>query len=143
MPETKVEFFERAATYVLSLLYEQFPEKSTLDPRTLVAELENPHNQESSSSFEPLLTVSATISYLKDEGFIHGTERALWDGWSVYTGCRLSERGLKLLASVPATIDPDSDKRRPGERLADAVEKGKWGLASQLVRELLELRSKL
>lgn len=142
MPETRIEFFERAATYVLSLLYSEFPEKTIIDPPNIADALVRATDADVSpacSSFDPALTVSATISYLIDEGFVRGGEQPPLDGCSVFSACRLSERGLKLLAAVPTTVDPSTDRRRPGERLADAVEHGAWKVGAQLLRELLGL----
>ena len=143
MPETKIEFFERAATYVLSLLYAEFPEKTLIDPPGVADAIVGATDADvslGSNSFDPAITLSATISYLIDEGFVRGDEQPLLDGWSVFSVCRLSERGLKLLAAVPATVDPAVDRRRPGERLADAVEQGAWKIGAQLLRELFGLR---
>lgn len=144
MPEPKIEFFERASTYVLSLLYVEFPEKTIIDPSRVAESLfraTDADGRTTSDSFDPALTVSATISYLIDEGFVRGDEQPLIDGWSVFSGCRLSERGLKLLAAVPATVDLNAEERRPGRRLADAVENGAWSMGAQLIRELFDLRA--
>jgi len=144
MPETKMEFFERAASLILSSLYLEFPETTILDPSAISQALTKENGQglnSPSREFDPGCTVSATIAYLIDESFVRGEEAPVLDGWSVFSECRLSERGFKLLASVPATVDPDADKRRPGQRLTDAVENGQWGLTAQLVREMMGFRS--
>jgi hypothetical protein len=143
MSDNKIKFFERAASHILSSLYRQFPETTALDPSAIwqaLSEDDNSGLNPRSREFDPACTVSATIAYLIDEGFVRGQEAPLLDGWSVFSECRLSERGFKLLASVPATVDPDSDHRRPGERLADAVEGGKWTIVAELLREIFALR---
>ena len=83
-------------------------------------------------------TLPGVIEYLEYDDFIRIRNRQKYMSCEPphYSGVALRERGLKLLGSLPPSLNEQKDTRNFGDRMVDAIEGGKWSVAAQLMREL-------
>ena len=133
---------ERIAGAVLARLYQNGLTPIDIDCHALAAELAKDGESPESQFKRASEGAPAVIDYLHEEGLIRigGESRYMDRSPAQFSKVQLTSRGLRVLNALPRDLDEGADHRTFGDRMADALEKGKAGLAAQLWRELMSER---
>ncbi len=134
----KMEDSERVAALILAKLYQNGLTPIDFEGGELARECALDDESQEATNQHAAATIPGVIEYLEREGFLRIRDQVKFMSGEPprYAGVALRERGLRVLGSLPPTLDDQTDTRSLGDRMIDAVEGGKWRLAAQLMREL-------
>lgn len=108
-----IDDFNRGCALILARLYACFPARTMLHADRLE------HDAMESTS-DRVTIYGATLEFLADEGYLTFSDRAGPESARVFSGVRLTSKGLAALNKVPDAIRP------PGRTVGDTlVELGK------------------
>lgn len=128
--------FNLVVSKLLSDLRESFPNPVDIDPATVGAAVTD-SSAEYDEMFEDIhVTARNSIRYLLRQGIIRQEAHyPTWDG--PIRELVLSDEGLRLLDSVPDSVDSEKDRRTFAQRMAESLAGGRAGVASQLAQECI------
>lgn len=126
-----IDDFNLGCALILARLYEAFPVAVTLDVRPLAADAVGglDHIERRRAVF------SATVRFLAEEGFLTYSSKAGPGDGDVFSGCRLTARGLAQLSKTPEAIRPPA--KTLGERIVSWTREAGSGAALEAVRALI------
>ena len=132
---------ERIASYVLARLYENGLTPLDIKERDLTALCKkgDPDSDLDKERTRRVKAVNGVMDYLVNENIIRVRGGYYEFGIRLisYVDVSLTSHGLRILHALPKGLDPDTDQRTFGERMADSVEGGNFSIAAQVFREML------
>lgn len=132
------DIFNRVVSKVLADLLESFPNPLDVHPPDVGVAIVDDDSSYDEMFADMHETAENSIRYLLDQGIVKQHKHPqTWDG-PRFKSLVLSEDGLRLLGSVPDSVDRERDNRTFADRIIESAAGGKWSVASQFAKEALE-----
>lgn len=116
--------FNRGCGLVLAMLYAGFPGRVTVHADRLERAAEE-------STPERVLIYGATVEFLADEGYLTYTGKAGPEAARVFSGVRLTSKGLAALNRMPEVLRP------PGKTVGDTLVEWSAEAAKEGIKDAL------
>jgi hypothetical protein len=130
IPEN-VQRFNAFAAHLFSLLYEEFPNPCDIGPDHFFEYADEVEGEKVWGEHDNQ-TVSSTVRWLHDEGYIRVTDYS--NGLSL--GVTLTQKGLSVLNATPDSLHPSETM---GAKIKNALADGSKGLVSKVVEQALDI----
>jgi len=130
-----IEIFNRIASFLLANLYRKFPNPVDLTTEEVAEAIHDGQGDQEELHEIMSVTVENSVIFLIRHGYLEGNVGYEYqcDKRPTLREMVLTEAGLRLLRSVPASLEGSETF---GDRLVESVKGGTWGLAALLVEEI-------